>query len=214
MVNHYTDTRYTAADAAVVRWKALRMVGRFGYGRDDVDDLQQDVAMHVFQQTYRYRSERGPRERFVATVAKHHLLHLVGRRMAAKRGHGRTVQPEPWQDAWLRDRRVSPGQILMAIDVQLALARLPVDLRDVATILLRGHRARDVERLLGLSRQQVRGRIRRLAVSLDYLRFTPKKKSVPANHSVRQPGSQQVTGSLSGEHHEYDTNDHHLHVRH
>jgi DNA-directed RNA polymerase specialized sigma24 family protein len=198
VVNLYTDTRYTAADAAVIRWKVQRIVGRFGYRRQDIEDLEQDVAMHVFRQACRYRPERGPRERFVATVAKHRLLHLVGRRMAAKRGQGRTVNRESWQDEWLRDRRVTPSQVRLAIDVRLALARLPVDLRQVASLLLQGHRARDLERLLGLSRQRVRCRIRRLAVVLDPLRSATRKNSVPANHPVHRPGNQQVTRSLSG----------------
>lgn len=160
MGNH-ADPRFTEEDAEIIKRKAKRLAGHYGYRSSDVEDIEQDLAMHVFQQTHRHQPERGSREKFVSKVAKNKLLNLIEQRTAKKRDRRRDVRMDEVGEGALLDGENTPEQIDVGIDVRTVIALLPEDLRQVA-LLRQRHSEKELEGLLKLTRAQVRGRLQRL----------------------------------------------------
>jgi RNA polymerase sigma factor (sigma-70 family) len=161
------------------------------FRRDDLEDFQQEVAMRVCQCTHRFNPIRGKRAAFVSVIAKHRILQLIERQEARKRGYRRTVQPAPWDQDWLTDRRTTPQRVDLAIDVRDAMARMPAEVRHVADLRMERHTVRAIGEQLGLPRDQVRGRLRHVAITVKELNphFEKSQNSTP---SFGQPGSSPV----------------------
>jgi DNA-directed RNA polymerase specialized sigma24 family protein len=160
-VGNHADARFTEADADIIKRKAKRMAGHYGYRTTDVEDIEQDLATHVFQQTHRHQPERGSREKFVSKVAKNKLLHLIEQRTAQKRDNRRDVRMDDVGEGVLLDGGNAPDRIDVGIDVREVIAQLPDDLRQVA-LLRQRYSEKELEGLLKLTRAQVRGRLQRL----------------------------------------------------
>jgi DNA-directed RNA polymerase specialized sigma24 family protein len=155
------DERFTPADAEIIKRKARKLAGHYGYRASDVEDIEQDLATHVFQQTHRHLPERGSREKFVSKVAKNKLLNLIEKRTAMKRGDGRNVSVDEAGERALLDGSISPDSLDVVIDVRAVIVALPDELRQVA-LLRQQHSQKELEGLLHLTRAQVRCRIQHL----------------------------------------------------
>jgi RNA polymerase sigma factor (sigma-70 family) len=191
---HLDDPRYTTADAAVIRQMASRFAHRFR--RDDLEDVQQEVALHVFQCTGRFDPARGRCAAFVSVIAKHRILQLIERQEAAKRGYRRTVQPAPWDQDWLIDHHATPQRMDLTIDVRDALDRMPAEVRHAADLRMARHTVGAIGEQLGLSRDLVRGRLRHAAVAIEALN-PHREKSQNPTPSFGQPGSSPVGESIT-----------------
>lgn len=148
------DERYTPADAAIIKQKARRMLGRSGYGKSDVEDIEQVAAMHLFQKTHLHRPGRGPREKFVCKVVKNKLLNMIEAKTARKRDNRRDVSLDHVDQAVLRDGR-SSERAGVQMDVQDALKRMPDGLREIALLRI-DLRPSQIEKLPGMTRGKVR----------------------------------------------------------
>lgn len=162
-----SNERFTAADAAEIKALAKRLKAHYGYRASDIEDLEQEVATHVVQRMDQYVPERGTRGAFVSTIAKNRLLNLIEARTAAKRDGRRNVSLDTAGPIDL-----SPEDIDLKLDVQAALANLPEDLRQVALLRIE-HSEREIEALLGLTRAQVRWRMRQLEQALRAAGLAP-----------------------------------------
>ena len=179
------DGRFTPADAQIIKHKAKKLVGHYGYRFGDVEDIRQDLAAHVLQRMDRYQPGRGPRAAFVSTVAKHKLLNLIEQRRALKRGGGRNVPLDAVGEGVLLDSRTAIDAVDLAIDVRTVLEGLPDELQQMA-ILRQCHTERQLELLLGLTRGQVRARIRQLEAVFRRAGLAPEfKKPQPFLPEVR-----------------------------
>lgn len=186
MGNH-TEPRFTKTDAEIIRRKVRRLVGHYGIRQSDVEDLEQELALHVIQQSHRYRPELGKREAFIETVVKHKILHLIESRTASKRDNRRDVHIETVGEFCLLDSDASQERINLQIDVRDAIARMPEELRQFA-LLRQKHTEREIERKLGLTRGQVRSRVQRLERFLTDAGLAPDSWKLN-NHSARASGS-------------------------
>lgn len=154
------NQKYTPSDAAIIKWKVRKIIGKFPFLSRQQEDLQQETAMHMVRQMGRLDPARR-REAFVAKVAENKLLNIVERELAQKRDNRRDVSVDAVGEGALLDGSDSSSSVDVVIDVRAVLARLPDDLRQVA--LLRQHRSeRELESLLGLTRAQVRGRLQHI----------------------------------------------------
>lgn len=88
------NERYQPSDAEIIKKKARKMVGHYGYRTCDVVDLEQELALHMVQQMRLYRPGRGTRAQFVNRIAKNKLLNIIERRTAQKRDDRRNVAIE------------------------------------------------------------------------------------------------------------------------
>ena len=159
------DERFTPADAQIIKRKAKRMAGHYGYRTSDVDDIEQDLAMQVFQQTHRHQPDLGSREKFVGKVAKNSLINLIEAKTAKKRDRRRDINVDDAPSDVLLDGHDTPERLDMRLDVRAAIARMPADLREIALLRMELNE-REVEAKLGLTRAQVRTRMQRLAAFL------------------------------------------------
>lgn len=157
-MGEHADPRLTESDAEIIKRKARALVGYYGFRTGDVEDLCQELAMHVVTRAHLYRPERGSRAQFVNTLAKNKLLEIIRSRTAQKRDKRRDLSMDDPGAASPFDRSTSPGRIDLQLDVRWALDRMPEDLRKVAMLRLQ-HSERALERLLGLTRAQVRTRL-------------------------------------------------------
>lgn len=157
----WDDQRLTAADADLIKMMARKFARKNDLPRGDDEDLRQDLAVHVLAVSHRFQSERGPRKRFLSKVIKNKLLKMDEASRAQKRDRRQDVSLEAAGGDALLDGKVQAGQMDTVIDVRDALASLPEDLQQIARLRAE-HSERDLESLLGLSREQVRGRIRKI----------------------------------------------------
>lgn len=160
-MDNHTDPRFTQTDAEIIQRKVRRLVGHYGIRWNDVGDLEQELAMHVIQQSHHYRPEVGKREAFIETVTKNKILHLIECRTARKRDNRRDVPLETIGECCLLDGDASQERIDLQIDVRNAIVRMPDDLRQFA-LLRQQYAEREIEKILGLTRGQVRSRVQRL----------------------------------------------------
>lgn len=70
--------------------KAVRMCGRHGFTRSDVDDIAQELFARWWESKHEYDHRRGTIGAFVATVVDRELKSLLRYRTAKKRDYRRT----------------------------------------------------------------------------------------------------------------------------
>lgn len=152
------DERFTPADEAVLRHKARRLVGHYGYSATDLDDVRQELALRVFPRTRVHDPARGTRAGFVKAVADRCLVNLIEYRTAKRRDGRRDVSAAEAGERLLVDAKTSPERVDLQLDVRSALAGLPAELREVAARLAWQSEAA-VARDMGLTRSAVRYRV-------------------------------------------------------
>lgn len=167
------DERYQPADAEIVKRKAAQIGRRWRLRSDDIDELQQEAAMHVATQMHRHDPARGSREAFVAAVAKRRMLNLIEKRTARKRDDRRNSSYDETEMPMI-DGSTSGEQIGVAIDIRDALARMPTELGQVFELRMQGNSERDLEQLMGKTRAQVRTLVAKLQKYLREAGLGPK----------------------------------------
>jgi RNA polymerase sigma factor (sigma-70 family) len=161
-VKELWDERYLPTDHEIVKKKARKMSGPRGYRDCELADIEQELAMKVFQEIHRQRSDRGSRAGFVGKVAKNALLNLIEKRSAKKRDDRRNIEYDDGPEGTLLDGETTPEQIDHELDVEEMKNRMPPDLRQVLELRMAGHSDRELEDLLSLTRGKVRTLSQRL----------------------------------------------------
>jgi len=168
------DERYQPADAEVIKRKARRLAGHYGYRVSDIADIEQEVATQVVQQLHRHDPSRGSREGFVGKVAKNTLLNLIDKRSAKKRDDRRNIEYDDGPEGTLIDGTTTPEQIDLELDLKDVMQRMPPDLRQVLELRMAGHSDAEMEDLLELTRARVRALIQRMEVFLREAGLDPQ----------------------------------------
>jgi hypothetical protein len=151
-----------------IRLKAHRVAQLAGLPRSDLDDLEQDITVHVWQRLGRFDpAKTDDRSAFVRMLVAHATATILrGRVRWARR------TPESLEGALRRagheeresiDPRTSRRQreSALALDVEAVMNTLPVKLRSVAKTL-RTHSVAAAARHLRLSRAEVYRRLAEL----------------------------------------------------
>ena len=86
--------------ARLICFKAKKLVGHYGYGRSDEDDIQQELAAFLWSRLGRFDPDKGDLKPFIDHAVKKGIASLIERRLAAKRDYRRT---ECSLDAPVRD---------------------------------------------------------------------------------------------------------------
>src|SRR5690606_8095170 len=108
--------------------------GHYGYRSSDVDDIEQELAMHAFQQTHRHDPNRGSRAKFIGKVATNRLINMVEARTAKKRDRRRDITIDGAPSDVLLDGHETPERLDLHLDVHAAIARMPADLQNIALL--------------------------------------------------------------------------------
>jgi DNA-directed RNA polymerase specialized sigma24 family protein len=152
------DQRFTPADAEIVKQKARKLAGHFGFRAGDVDDIQQEIALHVFPRTHQHDPSRGTRGGFVNSMADNRVINILEHRTAKRRDNRRDVRIGGGQDHLVMDDATTPDRIDSQIDVQDALRALTPELRQIAVRRISESEA-EIASAMGLTRAAVRHRL-------------------------------------------------------
>lgn len=130
------ENRYEGIDdyaVGLIRYFARRLAtGKTGYSEGELDDLEQELAIHYMRQIELYDEGRGAsRKTFTSTIIRNHALSLVYKNKAAKRDH-RLVGQVPEDDAEIIDSSAVDEERLGArVDIMRAVSRLSPAQRDL-----------------------------------------------------------------------------------
>jgi hypothetical protein len=160
------DPRFTPADAEIVKNKARGVLGRFGFRLSDREDLEQDLATHVFQKTALHDPNRGSKKAFVGAIAENKLLNLIQIRTAKKRDDRQNIEYAEGPARTLIDGAVNQGQIDLQIEMREMARSMPRDVREVYELMLLGYREAELQSQLHFSRQRVRTLIKKVEASI------------------------------------------------
>jgi RNA polymerase sigma-70 factor (ECF subfamily) len=127
--------------------RASRMVGNYGYTRDDWEDLRQELLLDYMKRQPRFSPDRGDHRGFVRGVLRNQAAKLA----TGKRRSG--PFSEPGSDAEWNSFISSNGDIDLRLDIQAVVSRLPIHLRILARQLSEMEPA-DVRRQTGKSRSR------------------------------------------------------------
>jgi RNA polymerase sigma-70 factor (ECF subfamily) len=191
--------RHGGLDEYVVRLvkrKARQLVGRAGFVEADVDDIQQELMLDLLRRLPRLDPTLAKRETFIARLVEHGLATLIESREAGIRDFRRSAgsldglcgasddstdnstedgAPAFTQDERLREtvaalRREEELHVLR-LDLEKAIARLPVELRTLC-IHLQTSSVVDISLETGVPRGTVYEAVRRLRTRFAHLGFT------------------------------------------
>lgn len=144
------DERYLPADDEIVKRKAAIFART---PRMEPEDLAQDLASHLFQQTHHVR---GNRAGFVARVVENKAMNLIEARRAKKRDDRRNIKYEDAPERALIDGTLNEAQIDLQLEMQALADALPPDLREVYELMVQGYLEADIQKHLHIGRQRVR----------------------------------------------------------
>jgi len=107
--------------AKLIRFKAKKLVGHYGYGRSDEDDIQQELAAFLWSRLGRFDPDKGDLKPFIDHVVKKGIASLIEHRLAAKRDYRRA---ECSLDAPVRDADGNETQRAAMMDENEGARRL------------------------------------------------------------------------------------------
>jgi RNA polymerase sigma-70 factor (ECF subfamily) len=129
--------------------RASRLVGNYGFTRDDWDDLRQELLLEYLRRRPRFNVERGDHRGFAFGVLQNRAAKLAARHSTTNSFE----QPGPEAD-WIQLTLCDGADIDLRLDVQAVVSRLPVHLRILARQLSEMDLA-DIRRQAGRSRSRV-----------------------------------------------------------
>lgn len=180
-----SDDRFQPADAEIVKQKARQLIGRRRLREHEFEDIEQEMALRVIEQSHLHDPQRGTREAFVAKTATNAFLGLYEKRTAKKREDRRNISIDASPTDAMHHCRSTQEQIDLVLDLKQAVDRMPPDLRQVYDLRLAGHSETDLQGLLNLSRGQVRTLTARLKTYLEPYIKSPDSDDLTTKASAK-----------------------------
>lgn len=185
---------------ALVRQKARRVAGRFGFSRSDRDDIEQELCVCLLTRMRGLDEGVTNREAFVTTVLDRCVATLMRRMRAQKRSQrgetslsvglpdedGQTVSGDKTVSEAQNRKRIGDSplsdfeRVELEMDVATVVDRLPSDLRPLAQ-LLQEHSLSECARQLGISRTTLQYQMAQLREASASSGFEEKSGSVFGN---------------------------------
>ncbi len=172
-----------------IRRKAKQLAGKYGFHRDEIEDIQQRLILDCLQRVRRFDSRRGPRDCFARHVVKHGVARLIESQRATRRGYGiRLCSLNAGAEAESPDlaelisedgcipRRGWPPpmaeeRLLLRLDVANTVDKLPADLRQICHLLTVMDGVAQVAAVIGISRATLHRRIRLVRSAFEQVGF-------------------------------------------
>ena len=156
----------------VIRHKARQLIGKYGFTRDDYDDLQQEMMLDLLRRLGKYDPSRAGLSTFVARIVDRKVSTLIRHQRQEKRDYRRPVcsldaqvedqdgqargldevlSQDAFDDEVARHDRPRAERLDLRLDLSLVLDELPDDLRQLA-LRLQTRTVAEIARELGVPR--------------------------------------------------------------
>ena len=156
----------------VIRHKARQLIGKYGFTRDDYDDLQQEMMLDLLRRLGKYDPSKAGLSTFVARIVDRKVSTLIRHQRQEKRDYRRPVcsldaqvedqdgqargldevlSQDAFDDEVARHDRPSAERLDLRLDLSLVLDELPDDLRQLA-LRLQTRTVAEIARELGVPR--------------------------------------------------------------
>lgn len=132
-VSRPTQALLDVATRTTIHHKARQLIGRFGFTAGDLADLEQDLALDIWQRSQGFNPQRAQWQTFVSRCVDHRLADIIRSRCCRMRNYERRCVLDPSDEGspahaphsaatrgWVHDLR---------LDLAAALAVLPERLR-------------------------------------------------------------------------------------
>jgi len=161
-----------------IRHKARQLIGKYGFTRDDYDDLQQEMTLDLLERLPKFDPDKAAHTTFVARVIERKISKLIRHRKQEMRdfrreacsvnepiedGNGGTVErgqtiSQDEQDLQTgKHSRPEGERIDLRMDMSFVVSGLPPELQRL-TELLQAHSSLKVARELGVHRSTLYAR--------------------------------------------------------
>ncbi len=158
----------------IIRFKAGQLAGKYGFSRDDYEDLCQEMILDLLVRLPKFRSDRSSLKTFIARTVNRKAANLIRARKQEKRDFRREVFSLDDEIDDGEGHLIARGEMVredvgdcssgessertnLRLDVSLAIARLPPDLQRLAKLLMT-HSITDAAKKLGIPRGTLCGR--------------------------------------------------------
>ncbi|MBU2625031.1 MAG: RNA polymerase subunit sigma-24 [candidate division Zixibacteria bacterium] len=173
--------------AKIIRYKARRLVGQFGFSEADWEDIEQELTLDLFRRLPKYNPKRAKLNTFIARIVEHKIATIIEARMAAMRdyrlcscslndplededGHSiERIETIDQDEYLLRIGKLSrPTADLqdLRIDLFNAMERLQPDLRDICEQLL-ANTITETSKVTGVPRGTIYGHMKKIAAIFE-----------------------------------------------
>jgi RNA polymerase sigma-70 factor (ECF subfamily) len=140
-----------------IRHKARSLVGRVGFVKDDIEDIEQQMALDLIQRMPKFDRSKAMCATFVTHIVNHKIGKLIRHRTQKMRDYrrealslndfiddseggiverGYTISQDEVDLRIGRRHRTQQEEVMLRIDVSLAMATLPKDLKSIAKHLM------------------------------------------------------------------------------
>ena len=212
------DSSRRALDAyalACIKHKAYQLVGQAGLTADDLEDLEQELTIHLFERLPKFDSTRGAFSTFVDRVVDHKAADILDARFAARRdcrifvgsiddtvrlreGGEVPIMDLDLEDAVHVQRGISApsphAEAEFRINLERAMAALTPEQRDLCRRLLTATIA-EISAATGVPRPTLYDRLRQIRVAFEraglreYVRRPDTSTRVPVSNPWRSKPS-------------------------
>lgn len=206
------DSSRRALDAyalACIKHKAYQLVGQAGFAADDLEDIEQDLRLHLFEQLPKYDPTRGAFSTFVDRVVGNKAADILDARFAARRdcriqvsslddtvrlreGGEVPVLDLDLEDAMRVQRGISApspyAEAELRIVLERAMAALTPEQRDLCRRLLTATIA-EISAATGVPRPTLYDRLRQIRAAFERagLKEYLRGSDIPARLPVSNP---------------------------
>jgi len=152
--------------ARLIRIKARQLIGKAGFTRSDLEDIEQELTLDLLERLPRYDPARASRRTFIARIIDHKVARLLEYRCAARRDPRRmecslhapvTGEGGDTAELWATMEGVNPRPTRasdLAMDLETVLNGLPPRIRRICAYSP-DWTAQEIADELGVSRRTV-----------------------------------------------------------
>lgn len=169
--------------ARIIRIKANKLVGRHGFRRSDVEDIQQDLVLHLLEHGQQLIAHTAAQMTVLDLALDNAIKNIIEKRCAKKRDRRRDIPVENAPISSMVDKHDPIAEFVMRLDIDQLITELPATLIPLAKELHSGTPRADARHVLGFTRGKLRHQIRVIAQH-----FKALEPETPNSHFQRDSG--------------------------
>jgi hypothetical protein len=145
-----------------IHFKAMRLVGHFGFRASDLEDIEQHLALQIIQNAEKLTARTASQMTVIDRALRNEIANLIEKRCAQKRDDRRDISVEEAPGSALVRNNEATDRLIDRLDVDQAITSLPAHLQRLAREL-RQSAPSEASRRLNLTRGQLRHQMAQIA---------------------------------------------------